>query len=38
MNEAAAPLSDIKNVSTRIARRALDMGENRLQLLLLEAE
>jgi uncharacterized membrane protein YqjE len=38
MNEAAAPLSDIKTVSKRMAQRALDMGENRLQLLLLEVE
>jgi len=38
MNEAAKPLGDIKTISRRMAKRALDMGENRLQLLLLEVE
>jgi uncharacterized membrane protein YqjE len=32
------PSSEIKTVSRRLAKRALDIGENRLKLLLLEIE
>ncbi|HEY3854021.1 MAG TPA: phage holin family protein [Verrucomicrobiae bacterium] len=38
MNENGSPLSEIKSASKRLAKTALDMGENRLQLLLLELE
>ncbi len=38
MDETATPLSDIKTISKRMVARALHLGENRLQLLLLEVE
>ena len=38
MDETATPLSDIKTISRRMVARALHLGENRLQLLLLEVE
>jgi uncharacterized membrane protein YqjE len=38
MNEDGTPLNEIKTVSRRLAKRALDMGENRLQLLMVEVE
>jgi len=38
MNENGSPLGGIKSASKRLAKTALDMGENRLQLLLLELE
>ena len=38
MSEDGSPLGGIKSTSKRLAKTALDMGENRLQLLLLELE
>jgi len=38
MSENGSPLGGIKAASTRLAKTALDMGENRLQLFLLELE
>ena|SRR5579862_5032849 len=38
MNEVGEPVSEIKTLSRRLAKRALHLGENRLQLLLLEVE
>jgi uncharacterized membrane protein YqjE len=38
MSAVAAPVSEIKVISRRLVKRALDMSENRLQLLLLEVE
>ncbi|HEY3861997.1 MAG TPA: phage holin family protein [Verrucomicrobiae bacterium] len=38
MSETFSPFSEIRAASGRMAKRALDAGENRLQLLLLEVE
>ncbi len=37
-DEAVASLDELKSISKRLAKRALDMGENRLQLFLVEVE
>jgi uncharacterized membrane protein YqjE len=38
MNDEGAQLSELQILSKRMAKRALDVGENRLQLLILEVE
>jgi uncharacterized membrane protein YqjE len=38
MNNGETPLTEFKTVSRRLAKRFVDVGENRLQLLLLEVE
>jgi uncharacterized membrane protein YqjE len=38
MSEGETPLAEFKTVSRRLAKRFVDVGENRLRLLLLEVE